>query len=43
MARSVVSVQLYHIVEQYILKQNDLNKAHFTSRERLEKIFMIKH
>ena len=28
-----VTVQLYNVVVQYILEQNDLNKVHFTSGE----------
>ena len=30
-----VTVPLYHIVEQYILEQKDLNKVHFTFGEHL--------
>ena len=30
-----VTVPLYHIVEQYILEQKDLNEVHFTSGEHL--------
>ena len=30
-----VTVPLHHIVEQYILEQKDLNKAHFISSEHL--------
>ena len=29
-------MQLYHIVEQYVLEQNDLNSMHFTFGEHLE-------
>ena len=40
-----VTVPLYHIVEQYILEQKDLNKVHFTSGEHLanflDKILMF--
>ena len=40
-----VTVPLYHIVEQYILEQKDLNKLHFTSGEHLanfiDKILMF--
>ena len=32
---TAVTVSLYHIVEQYILEQKDLNKVHFTSGEHL--------
>ena len=39
-----VTVQLYHIIDQYIIEQNDFNKVHFTSGEYLknflDKIFM---
>ena len=39
------TVPLYHIVEQYILDPNDLNKVHFTSGEHLanflDKIFIF--
>ena len=31
-----LTVQLYHIVEQYILEQNDLSSIRFTSGEHLE-------
>ena len=30
-----LTVPLYHIVEQHILEQKDLNKVHFTSGEHL--------
>ena len=40
-----VTVPLYHIVEQYILEQKNLNKLHFTSGEHLanfiDKILMF--
>ena len=40
-----VTVALYHIVEQYMLEQKDLNKVHFTSGEHLanfiDKILMF--
>ena len=40
-----VTAPLYHIVEQYILEQKDLNKVHFTSGEHLanflDKILMF--
>ena len=40
-----VTDPLYHIVEQYILEQKDLNKVHFTSVEHLanflDKILMF--
>ena len=40
-----VTVPLYHIVEQYILEQKDLNIVHFTSGEHLanflDKILMF--
>ena len=40
-----VTIPLYHIVEQYMLEQKDLNKVHFTSGEPLanlpDKILMF--
>ena len=33
--RIAVTVPLYHIVQQYILEQKNLNKVHFTSGEHL--------